>query len=151
MFMCKKSLFSLLCFLYCSIACNAQQSCTVHEWGTFTTLSGSTGILLPGLYKEEEQLPSFVHSQSGFSPDPVTQKGIYKPCYHAKVKMETPVLYFYASDTTSASVKVKFPGGTISQWYPGRSSGEALNSDTAFDFSKTYNGWIQWNLKILAP
>ena len=32
----------------------------VHEWGTFTTLAGSDGILLPGLYHEEEQLPNFV-------------------------------------------------------------------------------------------
>jgi len=35
---------------------------TVHEWGTFTSVSGSDGVLLPGLEVEEAPLPNFVQS-----------------------------------------------------------------------------------------
>ena len=34
---------------------------TVHEWGTFTSVSSSDGRLMDGLYLEEEKLPGFVH------------------------------------------------------------------------------------------
>ena len=34
---------------------------TVHEWGTFTSVSSSDGRMMEGLYLEEEVLPSFVH------------------------------------------------------------------------------------------
>jgi|GEM_PF-1204352 len=40
----------------------------VHEWGTFTTLSGSDGTNLSGLHVEEEHLPSFVYSHAGMEP-----------------------------------------------------------------------------------
>ncbi len=32
--------------------------------------------------------------------------------------METPVLYFYSAHDLDASVKVSFPNGTITEWYP---------------------------------
>jgi hypothetical protein len=32
--------------------------------------------------------------------------------------METPVVYFYAKEDTSVSVKVDFVGGKITEWYP---------------------------------
>ena len=40
----------------------------LHEWGTFTTVSGSDGGMLSGLDVEEEQLPSFVYSHKGMRP-----------------------------------------------------------------------------------
>jgi hypothetical protein len=36
--------------------------------------------------------------------------------------METPVLYFYGSQDTTADVRVDFPKGTITEWYPQSSS-----------------------------
>jgi hypothetical protein len=36
----------------------------------------------------------------------------------AKVRMETPVLYFYAPQETSVGVKVSFDKGVMSEWYP---------------------------------
>lgn len=127
---------------------------TVHEWGTFTTLSGSDGSQLEGLYFEEEHLPKFVHHHSGFSPDPiVTDKGVYLPCDLATVKMETPVVYFYAQKETPVSLNVRFPGGTISQWYPQRTNGESAptQEEQRLNFGKPYNGWIQWDAIVLAP
>ncbi|RYD19553.1 MAG: hypothetical protein EOP88_18545, partial [Verrucomicrobiaceae bacterium] len=122
----------------------------LHEWGTFTTVSGSDGVLLEGLQREEEQLPPFVHSHfgmengqagdfaeyarilkvhgtAGFAPP--RMKGIgERPVASVTVKMETPVIYFHSDEKKAfpVHVKVGFEGGTISQWYPQRSGGERL-------------------------
>ena len=120
----------------------------LHEWGTFTTVSGSDGKLLCGLQREEEALPIFVHSHFGMEngqfPSPTEynrilrehgtigfvnlgQKGLgRRPVSGVTVKMETPVIYFHSDTGFKARVKVGFNGGTISQWYPGRSGGESL-------------------------
>jgi hypothetical protein len=34
------------------------------------------------------------------------------------VRMETPVIYFYAPRETTVSVKVRFPQGTLTEWFP---------------------------------
>ena len=77
--------------------------------------------------------------------------------------METPVIYFYADEPLEAQVTVGWKGGSISQWYPRRSSGEsppairsASNSPeaTAFqraggiDFDQPYKGSITWDLTV---
>lgn len=78
-----------------------------HEWGTFTSVQGSDGVVLDGLQHEETDLPSFVYDLrdragiTGVSP-----------------KMETPVIYFYAPDERRVRAEVRFPRGTITQWYP---------------------------------
>ena len=95
----------------------------VHEWGTFTSVSGSDGKLLSGLELEETALPPFVHSLAGFAPN---NKGWDRPVKNVTIKMETPVLYFYSDVPRAVDVSVAFRGGSISQWYPERSSGEAL-------------------------
>ncbi len=126
----------------------------VHEWGTFTTLQGSDGTRLSGLYREEEHLPPFVYHHGGFSPDPIVQgsKGLYKPLLNATVKMETPVLYFYSPQETDFSVRVDFPQGTISQWYPQRIDGETMPIDSDdINLNVPFNGWIEWKGTILAP
>src|SRR5205823_6868212 len=43
------------------------------------------------------------------------------------VRMETPVLYFYASREATANVKVRFPKGVITEWYP-RAAMSAFNN-----------------------
>jgi len=138
----------ILSLLLLSTASKAQQL-TVHEWGTFTTLHGSSGGTLSGLYLEEEQLPSFVYHFPGFSPD--TGIGVM-PCKGVTVKMETPVLYFYSAGQQQVHVRVGFPHGIISQWYPNRSAGEdtpagdTLNLDGA-----ERTGLIEWNATVLDP
>ena len=160
----------------------------LHEWGTFTTVSGSDGALLSGLQREEEPLPPFVHSHIGFEngnaadPEkiaklrkshrwiPIGQKGMDgRPLSGVTVKMETPVIYFYSEKGFQAHVEVGFNGGTISQWFPSRSGGESppepaptnqveinqTNQDNAdawkLDFSKGWNGSIEWDAQVLSP
>lgn len=148
-----KHFFCLLALLVFSTLCNAQVEDPIdyvaHEWGTFTTVHGSDGSYLSGLYKEEEHLPNFVYSHSGFSPDPSVQKGLYKPAEAVTVKMETPVIYFYSDQSFDVEVKVDFPNGSISQWYPQRNDGEENPINKKLDFSSPYEGWIGWNAKVL--
>jgi hypothetical protein len=129
---------------------HAQKPFVVHEWGTFTTLAGSDGVLLPGLYREEEYLPDFVQHFPGFAYGGFIHKGLYLECDNVTLKMETPVIYFYSDKARAVSVKVNWPGGTISQWYPERSDGEIASYYGTIDFATQHNGWIQWNANILA-
>jgi len=129
---------------------------TVHEWGTFTSIVGSDGRMLPGLEVEEESLPAFVHSFAGFSP---RNKGWDRPLAGVTVKVETPVLYFYSDTPLSARVSVGFHGGAISQWYPDRAAGEEIplrdlapNQPPAgppIDFSAGHEGAATWQVDVL--
>ena len=181
----KTSFFLLLISTAVSQASSFYQA---HEWGTFTTVSGSDGTLLPGLEREEETLPPFAHAHVGFengqSPDPAELDRIFqqhgtlgitppfskglgrRPLNGVTVKMETPVIYFHSDEPLPihAKIKVGFNGGTISQWYPQRSAGEKLPepppstnpkinptpiSAWTLDFTKAYQGAIEWEVDIL--
>ena len=135
------------------LTCIAQaQTLTVHEWGTFTSLHGSKGGTLSGLYFEEEQLPSFVYHFPGFSPDPAIATNGYVNCKDVTIKMETPVLYFYSKVERPVQVHIDFPMGAISQWYPNRSGGEAMPTGSTVDFDKPERiGSIDWKAKVLSP
>lgn len=152
---------------------------SIHEWGTFTTVAGSDGVLLPGLEREEAPLPLFTYSHFGMengniprldrSTNPLVflsvSKGIVRPVIGATVKMETPVIYFHSDEAFDVAVKVGFKGGTISQWYPQRSGGEVLPvptpskdpkkplklSDWTVDFTKGWQGSIEWQARVLSP
>ncbi|MEZ5304372.1 MAG: hypothetical protein R3F11_27580 [Verrucomicrobiales bacterium] len=162
-------LFATLSFIVFTAAAppsqggEAQVPITAHEWGTFTTVSGSDGKLLPGLEVEEEALPFFV---AGFPGLGGFNKGFGEvPILAATVKMETPVIYFYADnrEPIAASVKVGFEGGSISQWFPQRSGGEEspvkfAPADPAVpnrlqplpvDFAQSRHGSAEWEFEIL--
>ena len=51
-----------------AITAAAAPDYTLHEWGTFTTLCASDGVLMAGVQKEEEPLPEFVQSHEGMPP-----------------------------------------------------------------------------------
>jgi hypothetical protein len=133
----------------------------VHEWGTFTTVSGSDGGRLAGLEREEEALPAFVRAHDGICPPEGCGKGLARPLANVTVKLETPVLYFYSPEAMRATVSVGFRGGSISQWYPERAGGETppelrfdqtgLVADGAIDFARGYDGAIRWDVDVLAP
>jgi hypothetical protein len=90
----------------------------VHEWGTFTTIAGKTGTALDWRpLSGASDLPKFVYT----SADKKGWRGSYNDPGKgrvAKVRMETPVIYFYTAEEMEVDVKVAFPGGTITEWYP---------------------------------
>jgi hypothetical protein len=109
---------------------------TVHEWGTFTTVAGSSGASLEWRpLAQPSELPGFVYSTSSRAKGlrhgkPCPRCGCYvcdgtpdckdwiSKCEPSTVRMETPVLYFYTDTETKVSVKVGFPKGAVTEWYP---------------------------------
>ncbi len=98
----------------------------VHEWGTFTTVAGPDGTPVEWLpLSGPADLPCFVER---FSPrNAIKALTNVSACltYDAakrelpgRVRMETPVLYFYSPAHTRANVRVAFPQGLITEWYP---------------------------------
>jgi hypothetical protein len=137
----------------------------VHEWGTFTSVVGSDGQIVQGLHHEEEALPNFVYDLSklqgtnpfpqegpgtfrglppmtrGFIPESMDQMPI--PTFTERItqKMETPVLYFYDDKEVQVKVRVDFPRGIISQWFP---------KATEYNPSKkAEDGYAVWDIKVL--
>jgi hypothetical protein len=83
---------------------------TAHEWGTFTSIAGKDGHAVEWLpLTGSTDLPSFVEHFSGVA---------FKGGLLGTVRLETPVLYFYANRETTVSVHVSFSRGMITEWYP---------------------------------
>jgi hypothetical protein len=80
----------------------------VHEWGTFSTFGGSDGKALK-FYPDDRGLPAFVHGRHH------DVKGGRTDVY---VSLETPVVYFYTDRDRTVSVRVDFPKGLMTDWYP---------------------------------
>ena len=91
---------------------------TVHEWGTFTSIAGYDGLALEWTPAGgPADLPCFVDSL------------MIKYRLVGRVRMETPVLYFYSPREATLDVRVDFPEGTITEWYPDRTPLAGGNPD----------------------
>jgi hypothetical protein len=83
----------------------ASNEFVVHEWGTFTSISGVDRQTLEWTsYRNGAELPGFVYGSK------VNARGT--------VRMETPVIYFYTPKELTCAVKVSFPQGEITEYYP---------------------------------
>jgi hypothetical protein len=110
----------------------------VHEWGTFTSFSGSDGVPV-GFAPNDTDLPEFVYSQSG----PRDTKAA-RLTFDGTVSMETPVLYFYTDRPMKASVKVDFPRGWITEWFPFAAAAPAPTG------KRTPGQSMRWDVRLLA-
>src|SRR5882757_7961068 len=94
---------------------------TAHEWGTFTSIAGSDWQAVEwSPLSGSTDLPVFVEHFR----DPGFKLGL-----RGTVRMETPVLYFYASREETVSVQVAFANGVITEWYPHASRVETAAGD----------------------
>src|SRR5580700_6350647 len=88
----------------------ANPALTAHEWGTFTSIAGKDGLAMKwSTLRGTADLPSFVEHLNGAQ---------FKAGLRGRVRMETPVLYFYSPHETTVSVNVRFSKGVITEWYP---------------------------------
>ena len=82
---------------------------TAHEWGTFTSIAGDDGMAIDWEPLDgPSDLPCFVHRFE------IGAKALLS----GTVRMETPVIYLYGPERSTASVRVSFPKGFITEWYP---------------------------------
>jgi hypothetical protein len=102
-----------------------------HEWGTFTSVADLEGnpvqwMALGG----PKPLPCFVyHGESNT-----------KVIGYSTVRMETPVIYFYAPRKVTLSVQVDFLKGSITEWYPDATTSRIADT-----------GRIQWRSVDVLP
>jgi hypothetical protein len=100
---------------------SSQNRFVVHEWGTMTSVAGEDGIAVTWRpLSEPSDLPDFIYGTG--SPrhrlGPIYDAWPIKASLSGTVRMETPVVYFYAARPITASVKVDFKQGNITEWYP---------------------------------
>jgi hypothetical protein len=113
----------------------------VHEWGTFTSIAGEDGSAVQWVPRQAPaELPCFVDRL------PLGLKG-YLP---GTVRMETPVLYFYAPAPTRVDVDVRFRQGVLTEWYP-----KARVTPAALDLSAyrrpDFEASLSWSGVTVAP
>lgn len=99
----------------------ASNRLVVHEWGTFTSIAGKNGVSLEWRpLNGASDLPGFVYDVGGLAGGTGLRHAerCIKCNYEALVRMETPVIYFYADRETTVSVRVDFSKGKITEWYP---------------------------------
>jgi hypothetical protein len=114
-------------------------SLVVHEWGTFTSVAGEDGNPVRWApLNGPEDLPSFVYRLHGQE---------FKASTPGFVRMETPVLYFYAPYAMTLSVHVNFPQGLITEWYPHATS---VKPDVP-SLNNVRNGRAEWDSIEITP
>lgn len=100
-----------------------------HEWGTFTSVAGQDGRAVQWLPQlGPADLPHFVGRID------CRLKGSLP----GTVRMETPVIYFYAPREMTVNVSVRFRQGVITEWFP-RPAG--ISDDT---INSAFRGTIAW-------
>ncbi len=104
-----------------------------HEWGTFTSVAGRVyGAPLEWApLSGSPDLPCFVERLKL----PATK---YSP---ATVRMETPVMFFYAKQALTLTVAAQFPQGWMTDWYPKATKVYPITTDVQF----LKNGGLEWS------
>jgi len=141
----------LLSFVLAAVPCGilaggeSTEDYVAHEWGTFTSVQGADGILIPWKPLETTKLPGFVYdwSKPGFDRRPA---GALNPgsksAFVTLQRMETPVIYFYTKTERTVDVAVRFPQGLITEWYP-QVSEIGPSSFPPGKVATTLDGWMQ--------
>jgi hypothetical protein len=113
---------------------------TVHEWGTFTSVADEAGDAVRWVsLRPPADLPCFVYHLGAQCVK----------CAASRVRMETPVLYFYSLQPLAASVHVSLPSGVVSEWYPAASG--ALGGSTESGITYGNAGKIAWDRVEVSP
>jgi hypothetical protein len=153
----RQSLLSGLAILVATARFGIQaQPLIVHEWGTFTSLQDETGRTLGGINTDDEPVPHFCHELDSLliarprDLPPIAYQGVASCHPDVTMRLETPVVYFHlppgASAPLTASVKVAFRGGWLTQFYP---AAEAVGFSRRESLTEATTGTLSWNnLKI---
>lgn len=130
---------------------------TVHEWGTFTTVAGPDGLAVDWLplggpydlpcFVDHFANPLFKYSRSLGA---ILSYQEARSRLRGKVRMETPVLYFYSPRDENVNVKVDFPGGLITEWYPPGNVSQPVVQDKSL-IESAAGSRIEWKNVTVLP
>jgi hypothetical protein len=122
----------------------ADDELKVHEWGTFTSIAGADGRAVDWApLSGPDDLPCFVHRIEG--------NGSLKSGLIGTVRMETPVLYFYAPQEQTITTEVRFPRGLITEWYPRAELGPISGAEGRARSNELRNSAIAWRHVSVSP
>jgi hypothetical protein len=136
---------------------------TAHEWGTFTTVAGVDGQAQEWLpLGGPTDLPCFVETYENRLSKVLTapQAAAFGPLLtyekarsglKGTVRMETPVLYFYADQPVNLSVSVGFPRGLFTEWYPTAAVQQMPAWANVLRQSPNASATISWPSVLLKP
>jgi len=110
----------------------------VHEWGTFTSFAGSNGVNLEFRPLVTNDLPKFIINPSNAQP---WVKLLTKSQYVGLQRMETPVTYFYTDVPRVVNVRVDFPKGMLTEWFPAVKDLEAGAPTAEQAMGRAYLDW----------
>lgn len=133
-----------------------QADYTAHEWGTFTSVAGSDGTLIPWNPFIASDLPSFVYTRTaplrGKEFEAYAAKfifGVSKGGSRWLQRMETPVIYFHADEPVTLSATVDFPQGLVTEWFP-QVAGFGPSAGAAPLIPNTPRSFVHWdNVKVM--
>jgi hypothetical protein len=131
-----------------TVAMSKPSDLVVHEWGTFTSIAGKNGVAIDWRpLNGASDLPKFVYTE--------TDNDGFRETYRrggkgeiSRVRMETPVIYFYTPKEMEVSVKVDFPKGKVTEWYPQAS---VVNTKFAPNQTGRFASGINWGTIKLLP
>jgi len=138
-------------------ASNTGDRLVIHEWGTFTSLQDESGHSVVGVNTDDEAVPAFVHRISDLVPRPselapAYSKGVPRTHRQVRMRLETPVLYFYppaaVRQPLHANVQVGFRGGWLTEYYPQARVGAPGLKKGNFKFAgltPKSMGTLEWN------
>src|SRR5579862_3275283 len=135
-----KSAIALALFtpLLATDAISQTTNLTVHEWGTFTSVAAEDGSAERWVsLSPPADLPCFVYHLSAQCIK----------CGANRVRMETPVMYFYAPQALTAFVHVDLPSGLITEWYPQATQTSRLQPGMTYGG----DGNIEWKTVQISP
>jgi len=124
----------------------------VHEWGTFTSLQDESGEAIGGINSDDEPLPLWTHNLAPMLIIGTPVQGAPKCHPDVTLRLETPVIYFHPPASAPlpvvATVRARFRGGWLTQYYPdARADAPGLGSGTfAFGpITRDTVGELCWN------
>lgn len=122
---------------------SSSRDLTVHEWGTFTSVAGEDGRAVAWLPLDSPaDLPCFVERARLVSP---------KATLTATVRMETPVLYFYAPREATVDVRVGFKRGFITEYFPRATLKPAVVNTAESLLEPGFSSAISWRSVRIQP
>ncbi|HEY0550198.1 MAG TPA: hypothetical protein VGF13_11405 [Verrucomicrobiae bacterium] len=147
--------FCAIALSVASFVASAKDEFVAHEWGTFTSVQGADGAQIQWTPSIKTDLPEFVYSREGHNGgfrNATLLDALGKGVMSGFVRMETPVIYFYSDRERTADVRVKFPAGRVTEWYPQATHLGPYFATNLAEAAQANRSVIEWNgLKILAP